>query len=55
MHNSDYHREQAANYRVLAEIAGNPFIKTELLELADVCEEVANKMAAAGVASTTRV
>lgn len=44
MHNSDYHREQAANYRDLAQMAGNPVIKTEFLELADVCEEVANKI-----------
>ncbi len=44
MHNSDYHREQAANYRELAETAGSSFVKTELLELADVCEEVANKI-----------
>ena len=44
MHNSDYHREQAANYRVLAEMTGNPVVKTEFLELADVCEEVANNI-----------
>ena len=42
MHNSDYLREQAAKYRKLAEKAEDPFEKQELLELADVCEEVAD-------------
>ena len=44
MHNSDYLREQAAKYRELAEKTENPFEKQELRELADVCEEVANKI-----------
>ncbi|MGE0563538.1 MAG: hypothetical protein AB7O50_03400 [Pseudolabrys sp.] len=41
-HYSDYLREQADNYRKLAEAADDPFIKKEFIELADVCEEVAN-------------
>ncbi len=43
-HYSDYLREQAAKYRELAEKAGEPFIKQEFLELAEICEEVANKI-----------
>ena len=43
-HYSDYLREQAAKYRELAEKAEDPFIKQEFLELAEVCEEVANKI-----------
>jgi hypothetical protein len=43
-HYSDYLRDQAAKYRELAEKAEDPFIKQELLELAEVCEEVANKI-----------
>ena len=38
----DYLREEAAKYRRLAEQATDDFIKKELLELAVVCEEVAN-------------
>ena len=38
----DYLREQAAMYRRLAEQADDPVVKTEMLELASVCEEVAN-------------
>lgn len=44
MHNSDYLREQATKYRELAEKADDAFIKQELLELAAVCEEVADKI-----------
>jgi len=44
MHNSDYLREQAAKYRELAEKAKDNFERKELLELADVCEEVADKI-----------
>ena len=44
MHNSDYIREQAAKYRELAEKAEDPFEKQELLELAEICEEVADKI-----------
>ena len=38
----DYLREEAAKYRRLAEQAKDDFIKKELLELAVICEEVAN-------------
>ena len=44
MHYSDYLREQAAKYRQLAETAEDPFVKQEFLELAAVCEEVANEI-----------
>ena len=40
----DYLRDQAAMYRKLAEQADDPVVKTELLELASVCEEVANNI-----------
>jgi hypothetical protein len=40
----DYLRDQAAMYRKLAEEADDPVVKTELLELASVCEEVANNI-----------
>ena len=40
----DYLRDQAANYRQLAEQAEDPVIKNEMLELASVCEEVANNI-----------
>ena len=43
MHYSDYLREQAAKYRQLAETAGTS-VKEEFLELAAVCEEVANEI-----------
>jgi hypothetical protein len=38
----DYLRDQPAMYRRLAEQADDPVVKTEMLELASVCEEVAN-------------
>jgi hypothetical protein len=44
MHYSDYLREQAARYRQLAETAEGASLKQELLELAAVCEEVANEI-----------
>jgi hypothetical protein len=44
MHYSDYLREQAAKYRQLAETAEDAFVKQEFLELAAVCEEVANEI-----------
>ena len=40
----DYLRDQAAMYRQLAEQADDPVVKNEMLELASVCEEVANNM-----------
>jgi len=44
MHNSDYYRAQAAEYRKLAEAAEDPAAKTEFLELAEACEEAADKI-----------
>ena len=38
----DYLRDQATMYRQQAEHADDPFVKSELLQLASVCEEVAN-------------
>src|SRR5262249_19091882 len=40
----DYLRHEAAMYRQLAEKSGNVFGKRELLDLAAVCEEVANNI-----------
>jgi hypothetical protein len=40
----DYLRQQAAMYRQLAEKTEDAFVKQELLELAAVCEEVANNI-----------
>jgi hypothetical protein len=42
MNLDDYLREEASKYRGLAREAGDPLIKQELLELAAICEEVAN-------------
>ena len=42
MEYDDYLREEAAKYRKLADQAENAFIKKELLELAAVCEDLAN-------------
>ena len=39
---ADYLRDEAAKYRQLAEQTDDPVIKNEMLELASVCEEVAN-------------
>jgi hypothetical protein len=44
MHYSDYLREQAGKYRQLAEAAEDAFVKQEFLELAAVCEGVANEI-----------
>jgi hypothetical protein len=44
IHYSDYLREQAAKYREMAEMAEDFLVKQEFLELADVCEEVANNI-----------
>ena len=40
----DHLRGQAAMYRKLAEQTDDPIIETELLDLASVCEEVANNI-----------
>jgi hypothetical protein len=42
MHYSDYLREQAAEYRQLAEVAVDPAIREDLFDSAAICEEVAN-------------
>jgi hypothetical protein len=41
---ADYLRDQATMYRQLAEQTGDPTVENEMLELASVCEEVANDM-----------
>jgi hypothetical protein len=41
---ADYLRDQAAKYRQLAEQTDDPVIKNEMLELASVCDEVANNI-----------
>ena len=43
-HNSDYYRDQAPKYRELAESAADAAAKKEYLELADACEEVADRL-----------
>jgi len=40
----DYLREQAVQYRQMADKAEDPMVQQELLDLAAVCEEVANKI-----------
>ena len=42
-HNSDYLRAQGVQYKERAEKARTSRARKELRELADVCEEVANK------------
>jgi len=44
IHYSDYLREQATKYRELAEKAEDALIKKEFLELAEICEQVANEI-----------
>jgi hypothetical protein len=41
---ADYLRDQATMYLQLAEQADDPAVQNEMLELASVCEEVANNM-----------
>jgi hypothetical protein len=41
---SDYLREQVAKYLELAKKQENSLRKQELLQLAEICEEVANDM-----------
>jgi hypothetical protein len=40
----DYLRDQAAMYRKLAEQTDDPIVKNELLELASVCDEIADNI-----------
>jgi hypothetical protein len=42
MEYSDYLREQAAEYRLLAETNGDAAARQDLFESAEICEEVAN-------------
>src|SRR5215467_15266175 len=42
MHDSDYYREQAQYYRLLAASAESDAVKHEFLDLAAACEEAAN-------------
>ena len=44
MHELDYLREEAAKYRQLAEAAKELAARQEFLDLAAVCDEVANEM-----------
>jgi hypothetical protein len=44
MEYDEYLREQAARYRQLAERAEDSLIIEELLDLAAICEEVANNI-----------
>jgi hypothetical protein len=44
MHNSDYYRGQADYYRQLALATENAAAKKEFLELAEACEEAADKI-----------
>jgi hypothetical protein len=44
MHSSDYYRDQADYYRLLAGSAENDADKYELLELATACEEAADNL-----------
>ena len=44
MNFDDYLRDEARKYRELAEQAEDPLIKQELLELAAICDEVANSI-----------
>ena len=44
MEQADYLRDQAEMYRKLAEQADDPGVKNEMLDLALVCEEVANNI-----------
>ncbi|WJR81036.1 hypothetical protein [Bradyrhizobium sp. NP1] len=41
---ADYLLDQAAKYRQLAEQTDDPVIKNEMLELASVCDGVANNI-----------
>ena len=40
----NYLQDQAARYRKLVERADDPLVKTELLALASVCEEIADNI-----------
>lgn len=40
----DYLRDKATEYRKLSEAIADPLLREELLELAAICEEVANNI-----------
>ena len=40
----NYLQDQAAKYRKLVEQADDPFVKTEMLSLASVCDEIADNI-----------
>jgi hypothetical protein len=42
MEYSDYLRDQAAEFRLLAEASGDLAARQDLFESAEICEEVAN-------------
>ena len=44
MDGDDYLRDEGRKYRDLAAETGDPLTKQELLELADVCETIANNI-----------
>lgn len=44
MEDSEYYREQASYYRLLAASAENDAVKQEYLELAATCEETADNI-----------
>jgi hypothetical protein len=44
LHYSDYLRDQAVEYRKLAESSDDPAVKQEFAELAAICDEAANRI-----------
>ena len=44
MEYSDYLREQAAEYRMLAEASMDPTVRQDMFESAEICDEVANEV-----------
>jgi len=44
MEYSDYLREQAAEYRQLAEASGDPAVKQDMFESAAICDAVADEV-----------
>jgi hypothetical protein len=44
MHISDYYREEASKYRLLAEATNDAVTMKEFLELAEACEAVADEI-----------
>jgi len=44
MEDAAFWRDQGAKFRRRAETSGDPTLKAELVELADICEEVAEEI-----------